>query len=290
MADLQAGTINAAAVSRPLTTAEKGSLYAWQIGGDAMVLAVQDSPAMSFLSNITSAQVQGIYNGTITNWSALGGPDQPILPRSGALDAEDRADMLRLFNVTDSAEQSTISATGLPRLGSAYSEAAAAVANPYQIVYTSLADVYVTGLKPLSVDGVSPSVLTVQNGTYSAGRAFYIAMRKNSFSGAGLTDWSTVKAEDLVNYLLTTPGQQAVTQNGFVQTVVPANQPIPDVDINLVGKVNILDVGGLIAHWGQTSTCPGWIRADITNDGNVNILDVGQLIHYWGKKGFVPPN
>jgi hypothetical protein len=115
-------------------------------------------------------------------------------------------------------------------------------------------------------------------------------MRKNSFSGAGLTDWSTVKAEDLVNYLLTTPGQQAVTQNGFVQTVVPANQPIPDVDINLVGKVNILDVGGLIAHWGQTSTCPGWIRADITNDGNVNILDVGQLIHYWGKKGFVPPN
>jgi ABC-type phosphate transport system substrate-binding protein len=290
IAALQAGTINAAAISRPLTSTEKSTLYGWQIGGDAMVIAVQNSPAMSFISNITSAQVQGIYSGTITNWSALGGPDQPIAARSGAIDAEDRADLLRLFKVTDSAEQTTISGTGLGRLGSAYDEAAAAAGNPYQIVYTSLADATMAGLKPLKLDGVAPNVYNVQNSTYPATRAFYIAMRKNSFTGAGLTDWPTVKAEDLVNFMLTSAGQQSLAQNGFVQTVVPAGQPIPDRDTNLDGAIGLGDVAGLLSHWGQTSTCQGWIRADVNNDGAVGLGDIGPILSHWASKGFVRPN
>lgn len=287
---LQAGTVDAAAISRPLTSAEKGTLFEWQIGGDAMVIAVQASPAMSFIANITSSQVTAIYDGTITNWSDLGGPNVPIVPRSGGLDAEDRADLLRLFGVSDSAEQATIAATGLPRLSSAYDEAAAAAANPYQLVYTSLADANMAGLKPLTLDGVQPSVYAVQNGTYPASRAFYLAMRKNSFAGAGLTDRPTVKAEDLVNYMLTTAGQQAVGVNGYAQAVVPATQPIPDRDVNLDSAIGLGDLGLILAAWGQTSTCPGWVRADVDNDGAIGLADLGRIINSWGVKGFVGPN
>jgi ABC-type phosphate transport system substrate-binding protein len=290
IAALQAGTVNAAAISRPLSSAEKSTLYGWQIGGDAMVIAVQNSTAMSFIGGVTSAQVAAIYSGTITNWNALGGPDQPIVPRSGAIGAEDRDDLLALFAIDDTAERATIAATSQSRIATAYERANAAIANPYQIVYTSLADASQAGLKVLTLDGVSPSIYTVQNGTYPARRSFYLAMRKNSFGGAGITDWGTVKAEDLINYLLTAAGQQALASSGYVQTVVPSSQPIPDRDVNLDGAIGLADLGKVTAIWSQTSTCPGWIRADINNDGAIGLADIGQLLGNWGSKGFVPPN
>ena len=290
LADLQAGVVNAAAVSRPLTTAEKATLYAWQIGGDAMVIAVQDSPAMGFISNITSAQVQGIYTGLITNWSALGGPDRPIVARSSLQNAEDRSDLLRLFGIGDAAEQATIAASGQPRLDSPYDQASAAIANPYQIVYTSMANAHRTGLKALTLDGVVAHSYTVQNGTYPAPRAFYLAMRKNSYSGTSLTDWGTVKAEDLINYTLSLPGQQAVGASLFVPAIIPSVQPIPDRDVNLDGAIGLADLGHISGRWGLTSTCPGWVRGDVNNDGAIGLADIGLILNWWGRVGFIPPN
>jgi ABC-type phosphate transport system substrate-binding protein len=289
LADLESGAIQLAGVTRPLTTAEKASLYAWQIGSDAMTIAVHDSPEMSFLSDITTAQVRDIYDGSDTYWDqdGLGGPHLPIVARSDALGSDTRDDLLRLFGVSDTSEQATIAATGLSRLTGRSDEAAAAL-NDYQIVYTSLTNVASPGLKPLALNGMTPNVQTVQNGTYPAIRQLFLVVRKAEVGGRG-SDSAVVMAEDYVNFLSSPAGQGAVAAAGFVQVSAPATPPIPDWDIDLDGVVGLSDLGIVTGAWAQTSTIPGWIRADVNNDGAIGLADIGAIMRRWGATGFVPP-
>ncbi len=291
---LRAGTIDVAASSRPLSAAEKAELWAWKVGGDAMILAVQDSAAMSFITDITSAQVKGIWEGTITNWSALGGPSQTIVPRSRTTVSGSQPDHLRLFSISAALEAATITATGLPRLNTSEDEATAAINNPYQIVYTSLANAGRAGLKPLTLNGITATVITVQNNTYPAPRELFLAVRKFTGSAGAspntrIDNSNLVKGDDFVNYMLTTAGQTAVATAGFVQTPVPANPVIPNWDLNLDGGVSLPDLGAITGKWGQSSTCKGWIRADANNDGGISLPDLGQVTGRWGGTGFVAP-
>ena len=291
ISDLESGSVQAALVSRPLSSAESSSLYGWQIASDGMVLAVQDSDSMSFLSNITSAQVQAIYSGSIRDWDQLGGPDQLILVGSAAIGSDERADLLRIFGISDEAEQATVAAGSQPRFASPAEAAADAKANPYEIVYTSVYEAQAdgSGLKVLSLDGVTPSVSSVQNGTYPAIRTFYLVMRQDELSSSAATNSSITKAQDLVNFMLTAAGQQAVAEANFVTVNIPPTQPIPDVDVNLDGAIGLADIGGVTAHWGQSSACPGWIRADVNNDGAVGLADLGKVTARWGRAGFLTP-
>jgi phosphate transport system substrate-binding protein len=303
---LLAGTVNVAASSRPLKTgSEQTNLYAWQIGGDAMAIAVQNSSAMSAISSITMNQVQGIYQGTITNWNQINAsaPSMPIVPRSRITASGTYDDLKTLFGVDGGLEAATITATGLPRLTTSQDEADAACNNAGQIVYTSLANYLTFGpagsgcLKALSLAAgstsnyVAPSVTTVQNGTYPAPRELFLATRKWSvLGGTATTDTSAnVKAQDLINYMLSAPGQTAVAQVGFVSAAIPAAQPILDYDINLDGAIGLGDLGNITGRWGQTSACNGWIRADANNDSAVGLADIGKVTAKWGQVGFVAP-
>jgi ABC-type phosphate transport system substrate-binding protein len=294
--------VNVAASSRPLKSGtERDKLHAWQVGGDAMVIAVKSTASVS---QITQAQVDGIWEGTITDWSSIpGAGGGPIVPRSRILGSGSYDDFLRLFGVTTALEASTITATGLPRLTTSEDEAEAACNNPGQIVYTSLANLLTYGptgtgclkalqLAPGSTSGfVAPSVTTVQNGTYPAPRQLFLALQKFSVVGGAATtdDSANVKAQDLVNYMLTSTGQTAVNQVGFVNQAIPAAQPIPDFDVNLDGGVSVLDLGKITGKWGQTSTCKGWVRADVNNDGGISVLDLGKVTGKWGGAGFQAP-
>ncbi len=303
---LLAGQVNIAASSRPLNAGtEQNNLYAWQIGGDAMVLAVQNSSAMSAISSISVNQVQGIYQGTITNWNQINGsyPSMPIVPRSRTTVSGSYSDQLRLFGINTGLEATTITNTGLPRLATSQDEADAACNNAGQVVYTSLANLLTFGpagsgcLKALSLAAgstsnfVAPSVTSVQNGTYPAPRQLFLAMQKWAvLGGTATTDTSAnVKAMDLVNYMLSTAGQTTVAQVGFVNAAVPAAQPVLDYDVNLDGAISLGDLGNITGRWGQTSPCNGWIRADVNNDGGVGLADIGRVTAHWGQVGFVAP-
>lgn len=301
---LRAGTINVAASSRPLNSTEQAELFSWKIGGDAMVIVVNKNLN---LDNIKASEVKAIYEGTLTDWSQIAGSSAsgPIVPRARITASGSQPDFLRLFSVTSSLEAATITATGLPRLTTSEDEANAVCNNANQIAYTSLANLLAYGpaaganqcLKALNVAAgsttnyVAPSVQSVQNNTYPAPRALYLAVRKFSLiGGAQTTDNSAnVKAYDLVNYMLTSAGQTAVAQVGFVTEAIPASQRIPDFDINLDGAIGLADIGNITGRWGQTSTCKGWIRADATNDGAVGLADIGRVTSRWGGTGFVAP-
>jgi hypothetical protein len=96
-----------------------------------------------------------------------------------------------------------------------------------------------------------------------------------------------VRAYDLVNYMLTGPGQAAVARAGYVPVPQRSAAPFPDVDVDLGGTVGLADLGQVTASWGQTSPCPGWIRADVNNDGAVGLADLGRVIGSWTRAGFL---
>lgn len=302
---LLAGSVNVAASSRSLNGTESASAYAWQIGGDAMVIGVRNSPAMACVTQITQNQVQGIWSGTITNWNQIDAScaSHTIVPRSRTTVSGSYSDLLSLFGVSAANEASTISGTGLARLTTSQDEADAACNNDYQVVYTSLANLLTFGpagthcLDALKLSAgssstyITPSVTSVQNGTYPAPRKLFLAVRKFSVIGTTQTtdNSANVKAYDLVNYMQTATGQNAVAAVGFVNQPLPASQPIPDFDINLDGSVGLGDLGNITGRWGQTSACNGWVRADANNDGAVGLGDIGKVTAKWGGTGFVAP-
>jgi phosphate transport system substrate-binding protein len=74
---LQTGLVDIAAVSRPLTPAEVAQgLKAVTIGSDPVAIVV--GLGNRFSGSLTPAQVVGIFRGTITDWSAVGGTSGKI--------------------------------------------------------------------------------------------------------------------------------------------------------------------------------------------------------------------
>jgi len=74
---LQVGMIDVAAVSRPLTTQEKvQGLEAVEITNDAIAIVVGNTNP--FKGSLTPKQLQGIFQGTLVNWSQVGGPNKMI--------------------------------------------------------------------------------------------------------------------------------------------------------------------------------------------------------------------
>lgn len=319
---LLAGSVNIAASSRVLNAGnEQNNLYAWQIGGDAMVLAVNAAWATANnIDHINMSQIQAIYGGatapvgsaapvgwTITNWSQVNSsyPNMPIVPRSRITVSGTYSDLLSKFNINSAAEAYVVNSTGLARLTTSQDEANAACNNPGQLVYTSLANLQAYGpagsdcLVALNLAAgsntsgyVAPSITSVLNGTYPVPRQLFLALQKFSVIGSTATtdNSSNVKAQDIVNWFLSSAGQQFIGQVGFVGQPIPAAQPIPDYDVNLDGAIGLGDLGNITGRWGQTSSCNGWIRADVNNDGAVGLADIGKVTAHWGQAGFNAPN
>jgi ABC-type phosphate transport system substrate-binding protein len=293
---------NFTASSRPFNkAAESDNLWAWKIGGDAMTFQVSNDASMNFITQITAAQVQGIYNGSITNWSSLGGPSQAIIADCRIIGSGTRDDMLRLFAITDAAEQGACDS----RLTTSSDEATAA-ATPFHIVYTSLANIGVPATKELKLSGgaplaignaatfVTPSTLSVSNGTYPAPRELFLAVNKFSTLPANTNTDNTnyVKAYDFINFMASSAGQTFMAGKNFV-TVAPF-VPFPAADVDLNGVVALGDLGKITNRWATGDSTPGWVRADADKNGTIAIGDIGIVTNKWSLSGpgnaFVAPN
>ena len=76
----------------------------------------------------------------------------------------------------------------------------------YAIGYISLGSLNNT-VKAVKIDGVEPTVDYVKNETYKIARPFNIAYKEDALSDA---------AKDFINYIMSSEGQQIITDNGYI--------------------------------------------------------------------------
>ncbi|WP_288605368.1 substrate-binding domain-containing protein [uncultured Treponema sp.] len=81
--------------------------------------------------------------------------------------------------------------------------------NKYAIGYVSLGSLNKT-VKALKIEGVSPSVSSIKNGTYKISRPFNIVTKQT-----GLSE----NASDFIRFILSSDGQAIVEANGYISAV-----------------------------------------------------------------------
>ena len=178
-----AGTVDIGLSSRALTDEEKAEGAVENIvalDGVAVVVNPENT-----VTNLTVEQIAQIYNGTITNWSELGGADAPI-----AVIGRDAASGTRgAFEEIVGVEDQCVYTNEYESTGEVIGSVAG---NPNAIGYASLSAVDDT-VVALQVNGVAPSEATVADGTYEIQRPFVMVTKEGTeLSEAAQTflDWA----------------------------------------------------------------------------------------------------
>lgn len=171
-------------------------LVAW----DALVAIVhKDNP----VNDISLEDLKKVYQGKITRWKDLGGPDKRIalITRSGkysgvghlfrllVFDDPEYEFMARSFSVKSTGPletkiEKTVNALGVDGISSARKRE----------------------VKYLSINGISPTKEKIASGTYPLFRPLYIAINKNA----------PLKARKVLDFILSREGQSIISQQGTV--------------------------------------------------------------------------
>lgn len=154
--------------SRDLKPEEAQTLNGTIVAIDGIAMIVNpDNP----VADLTIEQIGKIYTGEIVNWNEVGGNDAPIvlIGREAASGTRDGFE-----TITDTKDKCKYS----QELTSTGDVVQTVSSNPNAIGYASLASVK-ESVKLLSVDGVTPTNETIQNGTYKIQRDFILVTPKD---------------------------------------------------------------------------------------------------------------
>ncbi len=152
--------------SRALKDEEKQTLTETVVALDGIAMIVHpDNP----VSDLSVAQIAGIYTGKITNWSELGGSDASIVLIGREAGSGTRDGFESITGTKDACQyRQELTSTG---------DVIATVAqNPDAIGYASLASLK-DSVKALTVDSVAPTEASVQDGSYVIQRPFVLVTR-----------------------------------------------------------------------------------------------------------------
>ena len=153
--------------SRDLTPQEKQGLTEYEIGKEGIVIAVNNNNNVTSLS---TDQVRGIFNGAITNWKQVGGSDTPIhvVTREEGSGTRSSFESL-IMNGTKIRPDAVVQS-------STESVKQVVKQDPGAIGFVSLAHMS-SDVTALKIDGVSPSMQTVANGSYKLQSAFLFVVK-----------------------------------------------------------------------------------------------------------------
>lgn len=182
------GTLDIGAVSRDLKPDEKElGLEYIKLSNDGLAIATHKDLAVS---SLTTEDIIKIYSGETSSWVALGGADAPIVVLDRAEDESAKV-ILREYVLGDiTIVQSAIVMFLETDIISALQT------TPYCIGYCSLGAIISDNLpvNVLTLDGVTPSVSSIQNGTYKMVRPMGIVLKKNPDAATrAFADWAKGK-------------------------------------------------------------------------------------------------
>ncbi|MHB9031837.1 MAG: phosphate ABC transporter substrate-binding protein [Anaerolineae bacterium] len=195
---VQDGTAQLGMVSRELTAAEIATgINVYTVAKDAIVIIVNPDVTVT---DLTKAQVQQIFAGTITNWKEVGGPDKPIVvvareEGSGTRGAFQELVLGKDINISAQAILQSSNGAILSTVSS----------TPDSISFLSLGFVD-SSIKVVAIDGVEGTEANAASGKYSS-------VRPLSFISKGEP---TGVAKAFLDWALGPDGQKIVSEQGYL--------------------------------------------------------------------------
>ena len=175
---------------------------------DAFVFLVN---SQNPVQSVPLEQLRDVYRGKITNWSALGGDDLPIVAYQRQDNSGSQTLMYKLvvpqteiMAAPDELKPATME--GLVDVVSDYDAGAGAIG--YSVYYYASGMYVDKGSRLLAVDGVTPTADTIRDGTYPLVDGYYAVLRKDAAADS--------PARKLLTYLLSSEGQQVAQNMGYV--------------------------------------------------------------------------
>jgi phosphate transport system substrate-binding protein len=162
------GTANIGSSSKSLKADESKGLTQWEIGKDGIAIVVNKNNS---ISGLTTEQIKGIFNGSITNWKEVGGSDGEInvIVREEGSGTRDAV----LEMVMGSKNATFVEGAIVQSSTEAVQQAVAQ--DPNAIGFMSYAAVKDT--KAMKVDNVAPTEETILDGTYKIQRPFIFLVK-----------------------------------------------------------------------------------------------------------------
>jgi phosphate transport system substrate-binding protein len=203
--DVAVGNSDIGMASREVTKDEKtkyGDKFQENlVAYDGIVIAVNKALFNAGITALTKDQVKKIYNGNITNWKELGGPDKEIYaivrePGSGTRDT---------FN-EDIMGDKAAKCPGYDTQATGNFEVKTAITgNEAAIGYLGFSYAR-DGVGVITLDGVLPTAQSIKDGSYGLQRKLYFYFYGNP----------TLKAKAFTDFVKGSEGQRIAEENGFV--------------------------------------------------------------------------
>ncbi|MEZ4599404.1 MAG: phosphate ABC transporter substrate-binding protein [Syntrophotaleaceae bacterium] len=171
-------------------------LYQWAIDGVAPVVNPENK-----VKGLTKSQMIDIFSGKIDNWKTLGGADRKI-----DVYTRDEASGTREVFWKKGLDSGTIT-PGAHVVVSNGAMKSAVAQDPYGIGYVSVGHIDET-VAPVALDGVVPTIETVQDGSYKIARGLY-SNTKGEQEGL---------AKKFIDFLYTEEGKKIIKKHGFIPT------------------------------------------------------------------------
>ena len=190
------GSLDLGMASKEVDGAEEG-LSVYTLCKDGIAVIVHNDNAVD---DLTLEELKAIYTGETSNWSEVGGNDAEIVLIGREAGSGTRDGFESITETEDACKyRQELTSTG---------DVITTVAgNPDAIGYASMASVD-DSVKTLSVDGVTPSELTVKDGSYVVQRPFVLVTKTDE----ALSD----TAQKFFDYITSSDASEIISEAGAV--------------------------------------------------------------------------
>ena len=168
------------------------------------------------VDSLTAEQIKMIYAGKITNWSEVGGNDEPIIPYQRNVDSGSQNYMSAFMGEIPLMQAPTALRPGsMDTLVDAIAGYDGAGGSIGYSVYSYVGGMYDAdgGVKMLKVNEVAPSAAAIADGSYPCTGYNYAVIRADEPQDS--------PARLLIEYILTDEGQQAIADTGYFAPLDP---------------------------------------------------------------------
>jgi phosphate transport system substrate-binding protein len=183
------------------STREEAGANMIPVAWDALVVVVHKSNP---IDSISLVQLRNLYQGKITNWSQLGGKNQPLelLVREGKISGVGYTLRQHLFEDPDVEFKSK---HVFPSSGPLEKDVEK---NPNAIAVTGIASAHKRDFKILKLEGMDPNFENIRTGNYLLYRPLYLVHNKNSPNSE--------ESERFIQFALGPQGREVIRKNQVV--------------------------------------------------------------------------